>query len=458
MLMAMKKKKEEELFDHGLRRDLRQNAPLAARMRPMSLDEFVGQDAILGEGSVLRRAIREDTVGSVIFWGPPGSGKTTLARIIARESKSQFFPLSAVSAGVADLREVVRKARELRSLHGMKSILFIDEIHRFNKAQQDAVLPFVENGIVNLIGATTENPSFEVNSALISRCRVYTLKRLTEEQVEAILKRALADGEKGLGRYEIRFEDDAWGFLLTMAQGDARVALNALEMAVLSAPSDTEGLRTISLAHIEDTIQHRATLYDKRGEMHYDLISALHKSMRNSDPDAALYWLGRMIEGGEDPLYIARRIVRFASEDVGLSDPQALTQALSAFQAVHFIGLPEGNLALAQAVVYMALARKSNALYRAMNSVRQDIVNLPQYPVPMVLRNAVTRLMKEEGYGKGYKYAHDFDDHYAPMECMPDNLKGKRYFHAQDAGWEKEALERLEALKETYKANNSRGG
>jgi putative ATPase len=453
----MKKIKEEELFDHNLRKDLRQNAPLAARMRPRNLDEFVGHDDILGENSVLRRAIRDDAVGSVIFWGPPGSGKTTLARIIARESKSQFFPLSAVSAGVADLREVVRKARELRSLYNTKSILFIDEIHRFNKAQQDAVLPFVENGIINLIGATTENPSFEVNSALISRCRVYMLKRLREDQVESILKRALSDEERGLGRYKVDFQDDAWGFLLTMAQGDARVALNAIEMAVLSAPADTE-IRKINLAHVEDTIQHRATLYDKKGEMHYDLISALHKSMRNSDPDAALYWLGRMIEGGEDPLYIARRIVRFASEDVGLSDPQALVQALSAFQAVHFIGLPEGNLALAQAVVYMSLARKSNALYKAMNSVREDIARLPQYPVPLALRNPVTGLMKNEGFGRGYQYAHDFTGHYVPMDCMPENLRGKRYFFAGDDGWERDAAERLESIKESHKDNTSQGG
>lgn len=443
----MKKKQGDDLFDYKLRKDMAANAPLAARMRPRTLGEFMGQEEIIKEGSVLWKAIKEDTLTSMIFWGPPGSGKTTLARIIARESKSAFFPLSAVSSGVADLREVIGKAREIRSLHDKRTILFIDEIHRFNKAQQDAVLPFVENGLITLIGATTENPSFEVNSALLSRSRVYVLHRLSEEHLEQILRRALNDSERGLGKYRVSVDEDAFGFLLIQAQGDARVALNALELAVMTAPAGSEGEKRITIAMMEDALQHRATLYDKRGEQHYDLISALHKSMRNSDPDASLYWLGRMLEGGEDPLYIARRVVRFASEDVGLADPQALLQAVSAFQAVHFIGLPEGGLALAQAVVYMACAQKSNALYTAMGRVKEDIRNFPQLPVPLHLRNPVTSLMKEQHYGEGYKYAHSYPGHHTDMQCLPDNLKDRKYFIPSSQGWEAEAMGNLEALR-----------
>ena len=449
----MKKKAHDDLFEYKLRQDMSRSAPLAARMRPRTLEEFVGQDDILKEGSVLRRSIKSDTTSSMIFWGPPGTGKTTLARIIARESKSQFFPISAVSSGVAELREVIAKARELRSLYGKKSILFIDEIHRFNKAQQDAVLPFVENGLVTLIGATTENPSFEVNSALLSRSRVYILQRLSDEHIRVILERALSDREKGLAEFNAHLDDDAMGFLILHAQGDARVALNALEVAVTSTPPDEENRRQVTITLMEDAIQHRATLYDKNGEQHFDLISALHKSMRNSDPDAALYWLGRMIEGGEDPLYIARRVVRFASEDVGLADPQALLQAVAAYQAVHFIGFPEGNLALAQAVVYMACAVKSNSLYVAMSRVKGDIEAFAQLPVPLHLRNPVTSLMKNTGYGKGYKYAHDFADHHTDMECLPENLRDREYFLPSSTGWEAEAMERLKGVKTRVKKN-----
>jgi len=441
----MKKEKTEELFEYSLKKDLSRRAPLAARMRPGNLDEFVGQQEILKDGSVLRRAIKEDTTGSILFWGPPGTGKTTLARIIARESRSHFFPISAVSAGVADLREVIRKAKELRTLHGMKSILFIDEIHRFNKAQQDAVLPFVENGIVTLIGATTENPSFEVNSALLSRCRVYVLKALKEEELELILTRALQDRERGMGSYRVECDSEAWEFLKVMARGDARVALNVLELAVLSASEGEDGKRLISLSHMEETLQHRATLYDR--EQHFDLISALHKSMRNSDPQATIYWLGRMLEGGEDPLYIARRIVRFASEDIGLADPDALTQAISAYQAVHFIGLPEGELALAQAALYMAGAEKSNALYAGIQKVKQEIRENPHHPVPFSIRNAVTGLMKELGYGKGYMYAHDFPEGIASLDCLPEALRGREYYIPGQRGWERQAADRLNDLK-----------
>lgn len=443
----MKKKQQNDLFDYKLRQDIISNAPLATRMRPQKLEDFIGQENILSSGSVLWKAIKEDKISSMIFWGPPGTGKTTLARIISRESKSQFFPISAVSSGVAELREIIKKSREIRSLYGTRAILFIDEIHRFNKAQQDAVLPFVENGLIILIGATTENPSFEVNSALLSRSRVYVFNRLTSSDINILLQRALKDQEKGLGKYNVKFDEDAWDFLILSSQGDARVALNTLEIAVKMYNSDSENMNSINIKHIEETLQHRATLYDKKGEQHYDLISALHKSMRNSDPDASLYWLGRMIEGGEDPLFIARRIIRFASEDIGLADPGAIVQAVSAYQVVHFIGLPECDVALAQAVVYMSCARKSNSLYTAIKSVKEDIASKQQLPVPLHLRNAVTDLMKGIGYGSGYKYAHDFPDKYADMDCLPENLRGKRYFFPSDYGWESEIAGRIASLK-----------
>jgi putative ATPase len=444
----MKKADSPDLFDYKLRKDMAQRAPLAARMRPEKLDDFLGQEHIIGEGTVLRRAVQEDAAVSMILWGPPGSGKTTLARIIARSTQSHFFALSAVSAGVAELREVIKKARELRSLHSQKSILFIDEIHRFNKAQQDAVLPYVESGLVTLIGATTENPSFEVNSALLSRSRVYVLKALAPEHVEKLLERALENRERGLGNLSVKVEEDAWNFLVAQSQGDARVALNTLELAAHSTHPDERGERKITMSTMEDSLQKRAALYDKKGEYHYDLISALHKSMRNSDPDASLYWLGRMLDGGEDPLYIARRIVRFASEDVGLADPMALLQAVAAYHAVHFIGLPEGELALAQAAIYMSLAEKSNSLYTAMMQVKGEIRKAPLLPVPMEIRNAVTSLMKEQGYGKGYKYAHDFEGRITDLECLPEALKGRHFLSFGDEGWERQAAERIRSRRE----------
>ncbi len=437
-----------DLFEHQREAQLEQEAPLAARMRPRSLAEFVGQEHLVGEGRVLRKSIEADQVPSIILWGPPGSGKTTLAYIIASMTESHFSPISAVSAGVADLRRIVEDAKERRGMHQQRTILFIDEIHRFNKAQQDAVLPFVENGTITLIGATTENPSFEVISALLSRCRVFTLNAMTEEQIGFIIKRALEDEERGLGSMMVELDENALEHLIIMSNGDVRVALTALEMATFATPPDSEGERRLTISVIEDTLQHRALLYDKDGEEHYNLISALHKSLRGSDPDAALYWLGRMLEAGEDPLYIARRLVRFASEDVGMADPQALMVAVAAQQAFHFIGMPEGNLALAEAVVYLATAPKSNSLYTAYSQVQQDVRQTRNKPVPLHLRNPVTPLMRETGYGKGYKYAHDYSGHFVEQQNLPDTLQGKRYYMPSDQGYEK----KIEAqLKEWWK-------
>ena len=434
---------ERDLFDLQREKGLKQEAPLAARMRPRSLSEFVGQEHLVGEGRILRQVIEQDELPSLIFWGPPGSGKTTLAFIIAQVTRSHFSRLSAVSAGVADLRKVVEEAKKRRGMGGQRTVLFIDEIHRFNKAQQDAILPYVEDGTITLIGATTENPSFEVISPLLSRCRVFTLKPLSEEQLALIIGRALEDEERGLGGKNIELAEDALSHLLRMPNGDARVALNALEMAATATSPDKEGRRRITLEVIEEAFQHRALLYDKAGEEHYNLISALHKSMRDSDPDAALYWLGRMLEAGEDPLYIARRLVRFASEDVGLADPQALVQAVSAQQAVHFVGMPEANLALAQAVVYLATAPKSNSLYQAYSRVQEDIKMSHNPPVPLHLRNPETKLMRELGYGKGYLYPHNFPGHFVPQQNLPDELKGRRYYRPSDEGFEKEIKLRL---------------
>jgi putative ATPase len=435
---------EAQQFDPG--------APLAARMRPRSFDEFVGQQDIVGPGRMLRLSIERDQLGSLILWGPPGSGKTTLAEVIARTTQSRFVALSAVTSGVADLRRVVAEAQELRKAVGRRTIMFIDEIHRFNKAQQDAILPHVERGVVTLIGATTENPSFEVNSALLSRCRVFVLQALSDEDIDVIVTRAVTDEVRGLGKYAVDLEPEARGHLVNLANGDARVALNALEAAVLATVPDANGGRPIGLKAIEEAMQRRAMLYDRAGEMHYDLISALHKSMRNSDPDAALYWLARMLEAGEDPLYVARRVVRFASEDVGLADPHGLVQAMAAQQAIHFIGLPEGNLALAQAVVYLATAPKSNALYAAYSRVKDDVERTRNDPVPLHLRNAVTSLMKGLGYGKGYKYAHDFEDHVAVMQCLPDNLKNRHYYEPTEQGFEQRIKERLARWRERLRS------
>ncbi|MCL0087652.1 replication-associated recombination protein A [Dehalococcoidia bacterium] len=432
------------LFDLHREQQLEREAPLAARMRPRCFAEFVGQEHIVGEGRVLRKAIEQDLIPSMIFWGPPGSGKTTLAFVIAAVTSSHFSPISAVSAAVADLRRVVEEAKTRRGMHGQRTILFIDEIHRFNKAQQDAVLPHVENGTITMIGATTENPSFEVISALLSRCRVFTLNMLTDEQIGLIIQRALEDRERGLGEMRVEVAEDALRHLIAMSNGDARISLSALEMAALTTAPDDLGVRHIELGAIEDALQHRALRYDKSGEEHYNLISALHKSLRGSDPDAALYWLGRMLEAGEDPLYIARRLVRFASEDVGLADPQALVQANAAQQAVHFIGMPEGNLALAQAVVYLAAAPKSNSLYKAYSRVQADVEKTHTHPVPLHLRNPVTHLMREIGYGKGYKYAHDFPGHFVKQQNLPDALEGRKYYEPSDQGFEREIEKRKE--------------
>ncbi|HUX48060.1 MAG TPA: replication-associated recombination protein A, partial [Dehalococcoidia bacterium] len=371
------------LFDLPEEKDLPHSMPLAARVRPQTFDEFVGQEHLVAAGRVFRKCIEADQLPSMIFWGPPGSGKTTLAHIISNITRAQFSSLSAVSAGVADLRHVIGEAEKRLKLSGQRTILFIDEIHRFNKAQQDAVLPFVESGTVTFIGATTENPSFEVIAPLLSRCRVFRLNLLSDEEVRPIVERAIKDKERGLGKSQIAISEEALDHLVTASNGDARVALNALEMAAFATVPDSEGLRSIDLSAIEQALQHRALLYDKSGDQHYDLISALHKSLRGSDPDAALYWLGRMLEAGEDPLYIARRLVRFASEDVGVADPQALVIAVAAQQAVHFVGLPEGNLALAQAAVYLAAAPKSNSLYQAYSRVQQDIQHGRSEPVPL---------------------------------------------------------------------------
>jgi putative ATPase len=441
-----------DMFEQQFEKDRLKEAPLAARMRPTSFDEFVGQEHIVGKDRVLRRAIESNRLPSIVLWGPPGSGKTTLAYIIASTTDSHFSPVSATSAGVADLRKIIEEARERRKMNRQRTILFIDEIHRFNKAQQDAILPFVEDGTITLIGATTENPSFEVISPLLSRCQVFTLKPLTEDEIRIITFRAMKDSLRGLGTLKIEIADEALTHLIAMSNNDARSALNILEMAALTTPPDTRDKRHISLAVIEDTIQQRALAYDKAGELHFDTISALHKSMRGSDPDASLYWLARMLEAGEDPLYIARRLVRFASEDVGMADPQALLVAMAAQQAVHFIGMPEGNMALAEAAVYLATAPKSNSLYTAYSQVQEELKKGTSHSVPLHLRNPVTSLMKDIGYGKGYKYAHDYPGHFVRQQNLPDSLQGKRFYNPSDQGYEKQVSERLKGWwQEKYK-------
>jgi len=441
------------LFDLPEEKDSPQSMPLAARMRPRTFAEFVGQEHLVAEGRVLRKCIEADQLPSMVFWGPPGSGKTTLAHLIANVTRAQFSSLSAVSAGVADLRRVIGEAKERMKSSGQRAILFVDEVHRFNKAQQDAVLPFVENGTVTFVGATTENPSFEVISPLLSRCRVFRLNLLSDDDVRLIVERAIKDVERGLGKFHITVIEEALHHLVTMSNGDARVALNALEMAVFATVPDNDGLRSIDLSAIEEALQHRALLYDKSGDQHYDLISALHKSLRGSDPDAALYWLGRMLEAGEDPLFIARRLMRFASEDVGMADPQALVIAVAAQQAVHFVGLPEGNLALAEAVVYLAAAPKSNSLYQAYARVQQDVQHGRNEPVPLHLRNPVTSLMRQMRYGRDYKYAHDYPDHFVKQQNLPPSLQGKRYYAPTEQGYEKEIADRLKKWWGEGKAN-----
>ena len=422
------------------------SSPLAERMRPRTFDEFVGQEELLAPGKPLREAIERDLLQSIILWGPPGTGKTTLARIVAERTQARFVSFSAVLAGIKEIRDVMAEAERLRRASGRRTIVFIDEIHRFNKAQQDAFLPRVEAGDIVLIGATTENPSFEVNAALLSRSKVFVLRALTIDEVSGILRRALHDAELGLGRAGVEVSDEALGAIALYANGDARVALNLLELSVAAAPG--EGSRQVDTARVEQAIQRRALLYDKSGEEHYNLISALHKSMRNSDPDAAVYWLARMVEAGEDPLYIARRLVRFASEDVGNADPQALTVAVAAKDAVHFIGMPEGNTALAQAVIYLATAPKSNAVYEAYARAAGDAHNDVAEPVPLHLRNAPTRLMKDLDYGKGYRYAHDEADAIADMSCLPPALEGRRYYEPKERGFEQEIKRRLDAWED----------
>ena len=433
--------------------------PLADRMRPRTLEEYAGQEHLIGPGKPLRVQIERDDTGSLIFWGPPGTGKTTLAKIIAKMTKAEFIEFSAVLAGIKEIKQVMSEAERARQ-YGTRTIVFIDEIHRFNRAQQDAFLPHVEKGNIRLIGATTENPSFEINSALLSRTRVYVLQPLTEDQIVALLRRALADRERGLGEMNVTASDDVLKKIASYTSGDARSAYNVLEVAgglAQSPPSRKErqqGEATtdskageITDEIVRDALQRRILLYDKTGEEHYNLISALHKSVRNSDPDAALYWLGRMLEAGEDPLYIARRVVRMAVEDIGLADPNALALCMAARDAVDFIGMPEGNLALAQAVVYLSVAPKSNALYTAYGSVQRDVEETAADPVPLHLRNAPTALMKGLGYGKGYEYAHEIEGKVANMECLPENLRGRVYYQPTNDGIEKRIRERLEEIK-----------
>ncbi|MDQ4043930.1 MAG: replication-associated recombination protein A [Chloroflexota bacterium] len=422
-------------------------------MRPQSLDDLVGHEAIVGPDSLLRRAIESDRLSSLILWGPPGSGKTTLARIIANTTNAAFESVSAVTSGVADLRAVIASAKERLGMHGTRTVLFIDEIHRFNKAQQDAILPHVEDGTVILIGATTENPSFEVNAPLLSRSRVVTLHSLTDEDIGRVLDRAMHDLDKGLGRHDLTLTPEGRSLLVNLANGDARFALNTLEYAATGVEPGGE----IDNDLVSEAAQRRAATYDKSGEGHFDTISALHKTIRGSDPDAALYWLARMLERGDDPLYVARRLVRTASEDIGLADPAALQKAIAAQQSVHFLGMPEGGLALAELVVYLALAPKSNAVYKAWNAARQDVATTRNDPVPLHLRNAPTKLMRESGYGRGYRYAHDYEGGVVGQQNLPENLEGRRYYEPTDRGFEQELGERLHRIRAIYDRTRSDG-
>ena len=440
-------KNNDTLFDDDY------NQPLASRLRPRSLDEFVGQKHLVGKGKILRKLIEQDRMSSVIFWGNPGIGKTTLARIIAQQTHCEFIDFSAVTSGIKEIKAVMNQAEENRHL-GQKTIVFVDEIHRFNKAQQDAFLPFVEKGSIILIGATTENPSFEINSALLSRCKVFVFQPLSTEDIETLIRRALED-PRPFPDLKISIDEDSIRILARFSNGDARVALTTLEMLVLNSDTNEEGSIKIDKSILEQCIQKKSLLYDKNGEEHYNIISALHKSMRNSDPDAAVYWLARMLEAGEDPLYIARRLIRFASEDIGLSDPRAVELAVSVYQACHFIGLPECSVHLTQAVVYMSISPKSNALYLAYERAKVDAIENIADPVPLVIRNAPTKLMRELDYGKGYEYAHNTKDKLTTMQCLPDSLRDKTYYHPTDQGLESKYKQRLEQIKE-WKKNHSK--
>lgn len=436
---------QQNFFEHA------DSQPLAARLRPRDLSEFCGQQHLIGEGKILRRLIETDRIGSMIFWGPPGVGKTTLARIIANKTKAKFIDFSAVTSGIKEIKQVMQQAEQNRQF-GEKTILFVDEIHRFNKAQQDAFLPYVEKGSIILIGATTENPSFEINGALLSRCKVFVLQALKAEDLEKLLRHAIND-VRGFGDENIEISDELLKTLANFANGDARSALSTLEMAILNADSDG-GKTVVTKENIEQCTSKKSLLYDKNGEEHYNLISALHKSMRNSDPDAAVYWLARMLEAGEDPLYIARRVTRFASEDVGLADPKALEIAVAAYESCHFIGMPECTVHLTEAVVYMSMSPKSNALYAAYEKAKKDALSQLAEPVPLVIRNAPTKLMKQLDYGKGYQYAHDTDEKLTNMQCLPDSLLTREYYSPTEEGLEARYKARLEKIKE-WKRNNS---
>lgn len=427
------------LFD-----DREKTAPLASRLRPDTLEDYVGQKHLIGNGKILRRLIEDDQVSSMIFWGPPGVGKTTLARIIAEKTKAEFVEFSAVTSGIKEIKEVMAQAEQNRKM-GIRTLLFVDEIHRFNKAQQDAFLPFVENGSIILIGATTENPSFEINSALLSRCKVFILKALEEEELKELLEHALKSS-KGLGNMHINIEDSSLSAIARFANGDARTALNTLEMAVINGRMNEDAVLCVDEVVLAQCMNRRSLLYDKNGEEHYNLISALHKSMRNSDPDAAVYWMCRMLDGGEDPLYIARRLIRFASEDVGMADSNALQVAVATYQACHFLGMPECDVHLVHTVVYLSMAPKSNALYRACEACKADVRELPAEPVPLHICNAPTNLMKKMNYGKGYIYAHDTEEKLTRMQCLPEALGDRRYYQPTEQGQEKQVKERLEKI------------
>ncbi len=429
------------LFDNRER-----TAPLASRLRPDNLDEYVGQQHLIGPGKILRQLIEKDQISSMIFWGPPGVGKTTLARIIAKQTQAEFVEFSAVTSGIKEVKEVMQQAEGNRKM-GIRTLLFADEIHRFNKAQQDAFLPFVEKGSIILVGATTENPSFEINSALLSRCKVFILKALEEEDLTRLLKHAL-ESSKGLGNMQIAIENSHLAAIARFANGDARTALNTLEMAVFNGQMNEEGVLVVNEEVLAECMNRRSLLYDKNGEGHYNLISALHKSMRNSDPDASVYWMYRMLDGGENPLYIARRLVRFASEDIGMADSNALQVAVATYQACHFLGMPECDVHLTHAVVYLSMAPKSNALYRACLTVKEDVKEMPAEPVPLQICNAPTKLMEELNYGKGYIYAHNTEEKLSAMRCLPDSLKDRRYYEPTREGAEAQIKERLEEILE----------